>query len=66
MKHDEIDDNVFLSQGLGGFVRPPHSPGVTVFLEVNLQQPEEGMLRQEEAHAQGQELPALQSVTRTQ
>lgn len=32
-------------------------------LEVELEQPEEGMLRQEEAHTQGKELPALQCNT---
>lgn len=32
-------------------------------LEVDLEQPEEGMLRQEESHTQGQELPALQCNT---
>lgn len=39
------------------------SPGVSVSLEVELEQPEEGMLGQEESHTQGKELPALQCNT---
>lgn len=37
------------------------SPGVPVSFEVNLKQPEEGMLRQEQPHTQGKKLPALRS-----
>ena len=42
------------------------SPGVSLSFEVNLEQPEERMLRQKQSDAQGQKLPALRNDTEIQ
>lgn len=42
-------------------VTTPDSPGVPVSLQVNLEQPEERMLRQKQSHTQGEKLPALKN-----
>lgn len=41
------------------------SPGVPVSIEVNLEQPEERMLRQKQPHTQGQKLPTLKNDIQT-